>query len=177
MILVVLQLRCSIIPFRGIPASLAAEIAQVERGDETIVPRFADPCRRQRTEEAHLFASNADAEDNFGSSIGVTADGNTLIVGAPGEASVSTNPSDNSAAGAGAAYVFTHGTAWGQAAYLKASNPEAVDNNGTSAAISGDGKTMATGAPGESSASSGVNGDENNDAISSSGATYVQVVQ
>jgi hypothetical protein len=44
---------------------------------------------------------------------------------------------------------------------------------GIGIAISGDGNTMAVGAPHESSNAKGVNGDQNNDNSYSSGAVYV----
>ena len=70
-----------------------------------------------------------------------------------------------------------------QAAYIKASNPgtgdhfacgTALDGHaGIGISISGDGNTMAVGAPHESSSAPGVNGDQNNDTSYSSGAVYV----
>ena len=70
-----------------------------------------------------------------------------------------------------------------QAAYIKASNPgtgdhfacgTALDGHaGIGISISGDGNTLAVGAPHESSNSPGVNGDQNNDTSYSSGAVYV----
>ena len=61
--------------------------------------------------------------------------GDTVVVGAYGEDSNATgvngNQSDNSADGAGAAYVFVRsGTTWSQQAYLKASNTGASDHFG-----------------------------------------------
>lgn len=58
---------------------------------------------------AYMKASNTNAEDGFGRAVGIS--GNTLVVGAHGEASnakgVNGNQDDNSLLGAGAAYVFT----------------------------------------------------------------------
>ena len=69
-----------------------------------------------------------------------------------------------------------------QVAYLKASNAEANDhfgNGGTleghSAALSGDGNTLAVGAPYESSGAKGVNGNQNDNSVYASGAVYVFV--
>src|SRR5262249_23134247 len=77
---------------------------------------------------------------------------------------------DNSAATAGAAYVFVRsGTSWSQQAYLKASNAEAADVFGQSVAISGD--TVVVGARLEDS-----NGtDETDNSASQAGAAYVFV--
>ena len=82
------------------------------------------------SQQAELKASNAAANDNFGSSVALSGD--TALVGA----------SFKSVAGkqyAGVAYVFTRsGTSWSQQAELKASNAAANDNFGSSVALSGD---------------------------------------
>src|SRR5262249_9768585 len=77
------------------------------------------------SQQAYLKASNPDYGDLFGSTVDISGD--TIVVGAAGEASAATgvngNASDNSLPGAGAAYVFVRtGTAWSQQAYLKPSN-------------------------------------------------------
>ncbi|WP_437814035.1 cadherin-like beta sandwich domain-containing protein [Sorangium sp. So ce1078] len=126
------------------------------------------------SQEAYLKASNTGAHDRFGSA--VTLDGDTLVVGAPGEDSGATGvagaQSNNAASQAGAAYVFTRtGATWTQQAYLKASNTGAGDAFGTSVAISGD--TLAVSATGEGSAATGVNGAQADNAAPGSGAVYV----
>src|SRR5256712_12044266 len=67
-----------------------------------------------------------------------------------------------------------------QAAYIKASNAETGDhfgNGGTleghGVALSGDGNTLAVGAPYESSGAKGINGDQNDNSVYSAGAVYV----
>lgn len=102
-------------------------------------------------QQAVLNAANADVQDAFGFSLAISADGNTLIAGAPDEDSASTiingNGADNSASSAGSAYVFTRsGTLWTQQAYLKAANAEASDNFGESVAISASGDVVVVGA-------------------------------
>jgi hypothetical protein len=78
------------------------------------------------TQQAYLKASNADADDNFGNFVAITLE--TIVIGARCEGSDGSNPEDNSAECAGAAYVFERsGTIWTQQAYLKASNVEAGD--------------------------------------------------
>lgn len=57
--------------------------------------------------------------------------------------------------------------------YVKARNAEAGDWFGWSIAISGDGNTMAVGAPAEASKAKGVDGDEANNDSPTSGAVYV----
>lgn len=126
------------------------------------------------TQQAYLKASNTGAGDQFGISVAISGD--TIVVGAQAEASSATgvggNQTDNSAAGAGAAYVFTrNGTTWTQQAYLKASNTGAADSFGRSVSISGD--VIVVGAIGEDSASADVSATD--EALLDSGAAYVFV--
>jgi hypothetical protein len=128
------------------------------------------------SQQAYLKASNTDVDDFFGRSVAVSGD--TVVVGANLEASAATgvngNQADNSASQAGAAYVFVrNGTAWSQQAYLKASNTDVGDLFGFSVAVSGD--TVAVAAPGESSAATGVNGNQTDNSAPDSGAAYVFV--
>lgn len=101
-------------------------------------------------QQAYLKASNTEAQDHFGTSVAIS--GNTIVVGAPDEDSaaqaVNGDQSDNSQAGAGAAYVFVRtGSSWVQQAYLKGSNTDSGDSFGESVAI--DGNTIAVGAKNE----------------------------
>jgi hypothetical protein len=136
----------------------------------------------QFAEQAYLKASNTGGAidggfgDQFGGSVSLSGD--TLVVGAPLESSNATgvngDQSNNAAGFSGAAYVFVRsGTTWVQEAYLKASNTGAADHFGTSVAVSGD--TLVIGAPGESSNATGVNGNQNSESVSGSGAAYVFV--
>lgn len=103
--------------------------------------------------ESYLKASNADPGDRFGMSLALSDDGTTLAVGAGGEASRSAaTPNDDSAPGAGAAYVFElQDQAWHEVAYIKAFNAQAGVQFGTSIALDGPGRTLAVGAIGEPS--------------------------
>ncbi|HVU26032.1 MAG TPA: cadherin-like beta sandwich domain-containing protein [Opitutus sp.] len=135
-------------------------------------PLTIDPIAQQ----AYLKASNTGGSDFFGQSVAIAGD--TVVVGAPGEASGATgvdgNQSDNSANASGAAYVFVrNGTTWSQQAYLKASNTGANDNFGLSVAIADD--TLVVGAAFESSGAVGVNGDQSDNSASWAGAAYVFV--
>jgi hypothetical protein len=64
---------------------------------------------------------------------------------------------------------------WSQQAYVKASNPDIDDEFGESIELSGDGTTLAVGAPREASSATGINGDESDDLASWAGAAYVFV--
>ena len=136
-------------------------------------------------QSAYLKASNTDAEDNFGWAVSLSENGNTLAVGAPledgGATGVNTGQTNNDAGNAGAVYLFTRlaigmgGGIWSQSAYLKASNTGAQDAFGEAVSLSGDGGTLAVGAPNEDSNATGVNGDEAANSASEAGASFVFV--
>ena len=128
------------------------------------------------TQQAYLKPSNAGSFDRFGSSVAISGD--RIVVGAPtedsGSAGVNGNGSDNSVGLSGAAYVFFRfGLSWGQEAYLKASNPSANDQFGTSVAISGN--LVTVGAPLERSNATGINGNQFDNSLQNAGAAYVFV--
>jgi len=128
-------------------------------------------------QQAYIKASNTGV-DAFGKSVSLSSDGNTLAVGADYEGSNSTgvngHQADNSAAGSGAAYVFTRsGTSWSQQAYIKASNTGAADEFGRSVSLSADGSILAVGATSEDSNAVGINGNQSDNSTPNSGAAYV----
>jgi hypothetical protein len=136
------------------------------------------------SQQAYIKASNPGRSDHFGSSIALSRDGNTLVVGAPFESSAATgingNQADDSLPQAGAVYVFTRrGNTWSQQAYIKASNTGIAgeggdgDEFGFSVAISDDGSTIAAGSNSEDSNANGINGNQADDSASSAGAVYV----
>ena len=131
-------------------------------------------------QQAYIKASNSEQSDNFGTAVSISADGNSLVVGAPGEDSASTgingDQSDNSASGSGALYIFVRSDGlWQQQAYIKASNSGEVDGFGRAVSLSANGNTLAVGAIGEDSASTGVNADQADNSLQRSGAVYVFV--
>ncbi|HKP59199.1 MAG TPA: hypothetical protein VJV78_20895 [Polyangiales bacterium] len=96
---------------------------------------------RTGVQTAYIKPSNPGQGDNFGASIAMSGD--TLVVGSVSESSAATkvdgDQSDNSASGAGAAYVFVQrGNEWKQQAYLKAADAAANDHFGARVAIDGD---------------------------------------
>jgi hypothetical protein len=128
-------------------------------------------------QQAYVKASNTGSGDRFGTALALSADGDTLAVGAPLEDSnaigINGNQSNNSATNAGAAYVFRRVAGiWAQQAYVKATNTGADDQFGTAVALSGDGNTLAVGAPLEDSDATGIDGANNNNS-GNSGAVYV----
>jgi len=138
------------------------------------------------SQQAYVKASNtgeagtADSfgeGDQFGFSLAMSGDGNTLAVGAltedGGTPGINGNQADNSAASAGAIYVFTRaGRAWSQQAYVKSSPIDAGDLFGYAVALSRDGNVMAVGAFDEDGSARQVNGPNDNRA-GGSGAAYV----
>jgi hypothetical protein len=116
------------------------------------------------SQQAYVKSSSpngADANDLFGYSVGLSADGNTLAVGAydeAGSSNIINGPEDNNAPGTGAVFVFTRsGASWSRQAYLKASTQDRADSLGAWVAISDDGNTVAAGAPDEDSLTTGIN--------------------
>ncbi len=108
-------------------------------------------------EQTRLKAATTEAGDDFGYAVALSADGNTLAVGADledgGNDGINT-PTNNTETEteAGAAYVFNRtGTSWSEQAYIKSDHSVWYDHVGISVALSGDGTTLAVGAIGEDS--------------------------
>ncbi|MBK8171582.1 MAG: hypothetical protein IPK60_14710 [Sandaracinaceae bacterium] len=132
------------------------------------------------TQEAYIKASNTQASDNFGHGVALSADGNTLVVGAPGEDSNATgingNQANNSANVAGALYAFTRTAGvWTQQAYIKASNAGMGDLLGYTLALADDGNTLVATTITEDSDGLGVGAVQGNNFDNESGAAYVFV--
>ena len=128
------------------------------------------------SQQAYLKASNSEANDDFGIAVGV--DGDTIVVGARGEAScadgVDGDQANNGCSSAGAAYVFQRsGELWSQQAYLKASNSVASSRFGFSVAVADD--LVVVGSPGERSCATGIDGDQTPTTCLDSGAAYAFV--
>ncbi len=136
------------------------------------------------SQQAYVKASNTDLEDNFGISVSLSGDGNTLAVGARYEASNATgidgDQADDSVRQSGAVYVFTRSnTTWFQQAYVKASNTQkyakwgSYSYFGSSVGLSGDSNTLAVGAYGEWSNATGIDGDQADNSAYGAGAVYL----
>jgi hypothetical protein len=130
-------------------------------------------------EDAH-FGCGGTLTGHAGNSSAISDDGNTIAIGAPHESSsakgVNGNQNDKSAYSSGAVYVFTRrGNAVTQQAYIKASNPGDGANFGSSVVLSRDGNTLAVAAYYESSAATGINGNQSDRSIPEAGAVYIFV--
>jgi hypothetical protein len=107
------------------------------------------------TQQAYIKASNTGEAgkgdeigdgDQFGFSLALSNDGNTLAAGAIAEDGAGQNQNDNSLQSAGAVYVFNRsGSVWSQQAYVKPSNPGAGDLFGYSVSLTADGNMLAVG--------------------------------
>ncbi|RZJ61619.1 MAG: integrin [Acidovorax sp.] len=130
------------------------------------------------SQQAYVKASNPGNGDAFGEKVALSANGDTLAVGAQGETASGTginNPQgERNVARAGAAYVFTRSAgAWSQQAYIKSSNTGMGQWFGSSLGLSADGNTLAVGAMGEASSARGINGKQTDNSADATGAAYV----
>ena len=98
----------------------------------------------------HVANGNAQTTDNFGWSVGLSADGSALSVGVPGERSnaigVNSGVYNISAVYSGAVYLYSYSGGWNQHAYIKPQVTTSNDYFGRSVALSADGTTLAVGA-------------------------------
>lgn len=128
-------------------------------------------------QQAYVKAPNSNARDRFGETLALSADGDTLAVGAYGEDAevagiLPTALHNEDAQESGAAYVFVRSNTrtWSMQTYFKASNAESGDMFGRRVALSADGNVLAIGADFEDSIAGG-NPLENGAALS--GAVYI----
>jgi FG-GAP repeat protein len=138
------------------------------------------------TQQAYIKASNTGRAtkgedigdgDQFGFSLALSGDGNTVAVGAISEDSaaqqINGDQSNDSAQSAGAVYVYARtGSTWAQQAYVKSANMGAGDGLGFSVALSFDGNTLATAAFDEDGGGRGIN-PPSDERSQNSGALYV----
>src|SRR5262249_30906820 len=100
------------------------------------------------SQQAKLFATDATGNARQGTSVALSADGTTAIVGGPCD-----NPGGCSSGGVGAAWVFTHsGGGWRQQGIkLVASDAVGSAAQGVSVALSADGNIALVGGPDDNS--------------------------
>lgn len=138
------------------------------------------------SQQAYLKASNTQAGgfeneleggDQFGFSLALSADGDTLAVSAidedGGSPGIDGDQADNSQRSAGAVYLFGRsGDDWIQQAYVKPTNPGAGDYFGYALALTASGDTLAVGAYDEDGSLAGTN-ERQDDDVFGTGAVYV----
>jgi hypothetical protein len=113
-----------------------------------------------------------------GGGVSLSADGNTLAIGNNLDSSNATgidgNQTDTSLPNSGAAFVLTRsGSTFTQLHYVKPSFPRMNGGFGFTVAISGDTKTLAVGDNSDASAATGINGNQTDTSVISSGAVFV----
>jgi hypothetical protein len=138
------------------------------------------------TQQAYVKASNTGRAgegdlpgdgDQFGYSVALSGDGQTLAVGAIAEDSaaqqINGNQHDDSQQTAGAVYVYSRsGSTWAPQAYIKGSHVETGDMFGFAVALDGEGDTLVASAFDERGSGRVINGPHDN-AANGSGALYV----
>jgi hypothetical protein len=113
---------------------------------------FATTNRTTWPLQAYLKAPNAAENDRLGSAVALSADGNEVAIGAPGEDGDTTstlNDDNDNLSDAGAVYVFTRTESlWSPApAYLKPSTSFELANFGGSLSMTDDANVLAVGPP------------------------------
>lgn len=151
-----------------------------DRGDSAGAARILVRNGDTWTQQARFKGSNTRKNDQFGVAIAISADGNTVAVGShfsagpPASKGINSDPEDDDVSGSGSVYLFTRsGTAWKQAAYVKAPNARISAEFGESISLSSDAKTLAVGSLKESSAANGINGNQADTSAPNAGAAYV----
>ena len=86
----------------------------------------------------------SDKPGYFGSSLALSADGGTVLIGAYGEYSSTNNT--NQGDGIGAAYLYTQSSGWGAPQIFTDAAAARLEGFGNSVALAGDGTTLAIGA-------------------------------
>lgn len=138
------------------------------------------------SQQAYIKASNTGRAgvgdelgdgDQFGYSLAISGDGNTIAVGAIGEDSaaktINGDQNDDSQNATGAVYVFTRARGrWSQQAYVKPFNAGQGDLFGFSVALNGDGNTLVASSFDEDGSSHTINGPDD-DLARASGAVFV----
>ncbi len=121
------------------------------------------------SQEAYIKASEAPPTGHmlsFGVDVALDSSGSTLAVGSEWGRS-----GDNAT---GLAHIYVRsGTTWNEQQILSASNADSSDGFGLALALSGDGNTLAVGAPNEESAARGINGDQSDNSADHAGAVYM----
>lgn len=135
-------------------AGMAPETGQTNATSAVeLFTRAAGPWAHQQT----LASPETTVDNGFGGALGLSGDGQTLVVGA----SQVPHTIGGNTLDAGAAYVFARqGGTWAQTSELVSSNLGLGDRFGGAVAVSADGATVAVGAVGESSLATGVGGDQ-----------------
>lgn len=123
----------------------------------------------QWEETVHIKSSNLIDQARFGKKISLNSDGNLLAVSAPKDRSSPTSASEF-----GAVYVFNKvNNNWQQRDYIKITNSHNDASFGSSLSFNASGSMLAIGSEKESSASTGINGNQSDISSLRAGAVYL----
>jgi hypothetical protein len=130
------------------------------------------------TQQAYVKATNTQPYAEFGHAVSLSADGDRLAVAAVAQSGIGrgigATPEPTGREESGAVYLYQRRAgAWQSGAYIKAPNADAGDRFGAGLALSGDGASLAVGAPNEDSASTLLGGDPADNSAPGSGAVYL----
>ena len=129
-----------------------------------------------------LAPSSGPAGASFGASLAFNGDGTLLAIGEPrsrytGAGVTFSTSYDEMGEQDGAVHLLLreedNPEHWGQIALIKAPNPGDGDAFGNSVALSGNGQSLAVGAPEEDGAATGVDGNQEDDSAVDAGAVYL----
>ncbi|RLA05491.1 MAG: hypothetical protein DRQ47_01025, partial [Gammaproteobacteria bacterium] len=131
------------------------------------------------SQQAYIKTPTINYQDNrFGSSVALSA--NQLAIGSSDENSNATgidgDQNNTGAIDSGAVYIYKreNSGAWAEPVYVKASNTDSGDNFSTVALSD---SILAVGASGESSSSTGIDGNQGDNSMSNAGAVYTLKAQ
>ena len=132
------------------------------------------------SEQADIKSRISISDDEFGRSLSLSSNGDTLVIGATGDRSISSGLGtaarlDGTTNTFGAVYVFKRrNMTWRHHTYIKSSNTGLNDRFGGAVSLSADGNTLAVGAINEDSNTTGVGSVPNEDWYGyDSGAVYL----
>ncbi len=131
----------------------------------------------------YIKASNTGSFDGLGQQLALSADGDTLALGAPHESSCGIgvnssfpDPVDNNCSSSGAVYLFNYANnIWQQQTHIKAPNASSSAQFGSSLSLSSDSDSLVIGADTEESCAQGINPypqGQNTSGCIASGAVY-----
>lgn len=129
--------------------------------------------RWQRQGDAISLVSSSGVD--FSRELALSSDGKIMAIGAPSNDSAASGGDEPNPElrNSGAVYIYEYANkAWQQQAFIKASNAGVEDFFGAAISLSADGNQLVVGAPSEDSDGRGVQGEQNNNNSTNSGAVY-----
>lgn len=131
---------------------------------------------RKWGKSAYIKSPFPNENNQFGYAISLSANGQLLAIGEKGSGLNDQVPANSAAKpqnGTVYLYEYSYSAGWQQIAQLNGSNTGIGDSFGESVSLDAFGKTLAVGASGEDSNAKGINGEQNNELASDSGAAYI----